>query len=131
MLSVPTVSERIGQMIVKLVFEPNVEPIFHEDSYEYKSGKLAFDAIATTSTRCWKYNWFLELDIKGLFDNIESTSLTKAVKKHTDNKQVLLYIEKWLKVPMQMPNEDIVTCTCDVPQGRVISPILSNLLNFI
>ena len=127
LLGVPTVSDRIGQMVVKLAFEPNVEPIFHVDSYGYRPGKSALDAIATTRTRCWKYNWILEFDIKGLFDNIDHTLLMKAVKKHTNNKWVLLYIERWLKAPMHMPNGDIVARTCGVPQGGVISPILSNL----
>ena len=122
----PTVSDRISEMVVKLVFEPNVEPIFHEDSYGYRPGKSALDAIATTRARCWKYNWVLEFDIKGLFDNIDHTLLMKAVRKHTDNKWVLLYIERWLKAPIQMLNGDIVARTCGVPQGGVISPVLSN-----
>lgn len=74
LLGVPTVSDRIGQMVVKLAFEPNVEPIFHVDSYGYRPGKSVLDAIATTRTRCWKYNWILEFDIKGLFDNIAHES---------------------------------------------------------
>ncbi|WP_342265442.1 group II intron reverse transcriptase/maturase [Cardinium endosymbiont of Philonthus spinipes] len=126
-LGVPTVSDRIAQMVVKLVFEPEVEPHFYQDSYGYRPKKSALDAVGITRTRCWKYNFVLEFDIKGLFDNIDHELIMKAVRKHTDNKWVILYIERWLKAPMQMPDGTLVARTKGTPQGGVISPILSNL----
>jgi len=126
-LGVPTVSDRIAQMIVKLIFEPCVEPHFLPDSYGYRPNKCALDAVGVTRTRCWKYDWVVEFDIKGLFDNIDHDLLMKAVRKHTDNKLVLLYVERWLKTPMQLPDGSLQEKTKGVMQGGVISPTLSNL----
>ncbi|WP_373533395.1 group II intron reverse transcriptase/maturase [Vampirovibrio sp.] len=126
-LGIPTVSDRIAQMVVKLMFEPTVEPHFHPDSYGYRPNKSALDAIGVTRQRCWRYNWVIEYDIKGLFDNIDHELLMKAVRKHTSNKWVLLYIERWLKAPMQLPDGTLVERTQGTPQGGVISPVLSNL----
>jgi len=126
-LGVPTVGDRIAQMVVKLVLEPEVEPFFHPDSYGYRPNKSALDAVGITRQRCWKYDWVLEFDIKGLFDNIDHELLMKAVRHHTDNKWVLLYIERWLKAPMEMEDGTQVQRGRGTPQGGVISPILSNL----
>lgn len=126
-LGIPTVSDRIAQMVVKLVFEPTVEPYFHPDSYGYRPNKSALDAIGITRERCWRQNWVIEYDIKGLFDNIDHDLLMKAVRKHTDIKWVILYIERWLKAPMQQPDGTLVPRTKGTPQGGVISPVLSNL----
>ncbi len=127
MLGVPTVSDRIAQMAIKLAFEPCVEPHFLQDSYGYRPNKSALDAVGITRQRCWHYSWVLEFDIKGLFDNINHELLMKAVRTHTENKWILLYIERWLTAPMQMSDGSIVSRTCGTPQGGVISPVLSNL----
>lgn len=126
-LGIPTVSDRIAQMVVKLVFEPTVEPYFYPDSYGYRPNKSALDAVGVTRQRCWQYDWCIEFDIKGLFDNISHELLMKAVRKHTDNKWVILYIERWLKAPMQLPDGSLVERTKGTPQGGVVSPVLSNL----
>lgn len=126
-LGIPTVADRIAQMVVKLEFEPKVEPYFLEDSYGYRPNKSALDAIGITRKRCWKYDWVLEFDIKGLFDNIPHDLLMKAVMKHTQSKWMLLYIERWLKVGIQQPDGNVTARNCGTPQGGVISPILSNL----
>ena len=109
------------------MFEPDVEPYFHPDSYVYRPNKSAIDAVVVTRQRCWKYDWIVEFDIKGLFDNIDHDLLIKAVRKHTKNKLVILYIERWLRAPMQMPDGTCVARTKGTPQGDVISPVLSNL----
>ena len=127
LLGVPTVSDRIAQMVVKIAFEPYVEPYFLADSYGYRPNKSAIDAIAVTRQRCWKYDYVLEFDIKGLFDNIDHELMMKAVRKHTNIRWIILYIERWLKALMQMPDGTIVVRTCGTPQGGVISPVLSNL----
>jgi len=126
-LGIPTVSDRIAQMVVKLVFEPTVEPHFLPDSYGYRPNKSALDAVGITRQRCWRYNWVLEFDIKGLFDNIDHELLMKAVRKHTSEKWVILYIERWLKAPVQLSDGTLVERTKGTPQGGVISPVLSNL----
>lgn len=126
-LAVPTVSDRIAQTVVKLAFEPLVEPHFHKDSYGYRPNKSALDAVGVTRQRCWKYDYAAEFDIKGLFDNLDHTLLMKTVRKHTDIKWVILYIERWLKAPMQMPDGMLVERTKGTAQGGVISPVLSNL----
>lgn len=126
-LGVPTVADRIAQMVVKLTFEPCVEPFFLPDSYGYRPNKSALDAVGITRQRCWQYDWIIEYDIRGLFDNLDHELLMKAVKKHTDNKWVILYIERWLKTPMQLPDGSLQEKTKGVMQGGVISPVLSNL----
>jgi len=127
LLGVPTVADRIAQMVVKMYFEPEVEPYFHEDSYGYRPNKSAIDALETTRKRCWQYDWVLEYDIKGLFDNIDHGLLMKAVRAHTKNPWVILYIQRWLKTSFQMPDGTIIERTKGTPQGGVISPVLANL----
>jgi RNA-directed DNA polymerase len=125
-LGVPTVSDRIAQMVVKQLIEPDLDPVFLPDSYGYRPGKSALDAIGVTRKRCWKYDWVLEFDIKGLFDNISHELLLKAVRKHVTCKWALLYIERWLAAPMEQ-NGNRIERTRGTPQGGVISPILANL----
>jgi len=127
LLGIPTVSDRIAQMVVKLYFEPRVEPYFHQDSYGYRAGKSAIQAVGITRQRCWRHNWLLEFDIKGLFDNIDHELLMRAVKKHTNCKWILLYIERWLKAPFQKEDGKLVERTKGTPQGGVVSPLLANL----
>lgn len=126
-LGIPTISDRIAQTVVKMVLEPLLDPIFDEDSYGYRPNRCAHDAIAITRRRCWRYDFVIEFDIKGLFDNIDHALLIKALKKHCNCKWVLLYVERWLKAPMQDKEGNIVARTSGVPQGGVVSPILSNL----
>ena len=125
-LGVPTVGDRIAQMVVAQYLEPILDPIFLPDSYGYRPKKSALDAVGVTRERCWKYDWILEFDIKGLFDNIPHDLLFKAVRKHVTCKWVLLYIERWLKAPMEKDGV-LIERTRGTPQGGVISPILSNL----
>jgi RNA-directed DNA polymerase len=125
-LGIPTVADRVAQMTVKLYFEPKVEPFFHEDSYGYRPKKSAIQAMEVTRKRCWRYNWILEFDIKGLFDNIDHDLLMKAVEKHTNIKWIKLYIKRWLKAPFQM-KDGVKERTSGTPQGGVISPVLANL----
>jgi RNA-directed DNA polymerase len=126
-LGVPTVADRVAQMVAKIYFEHKVEPIFHQDSYGYRPEKSAIDALAVTRQRCWWYDWVLEFDIKGLFDNIDHELLMKAVRKHTSIPWVILYIERWLRAPFQMPDGSMVQRTKGTPQGGVVSPVLANL----
>ena len=126
-LGIPTVSDRIAQAVVKLVLEPELEPHFHEDSYGYRPGKSAHQAIAVTRKRCWWHDWVLEFDIRGLFDNIDHQLLMKAVRHHTACRWVLLYIERWLTAPVQQPDGALRLREKGTPQGGVISPLLANL----
>lgn len=122
LLGIPTVSDRIAQMVVKLEFEPQVEPHFLDDSYGYRPNKSALDAIGITRQRSWRYDWVVEFDIKGLFDNIPHELLLKAVDKHTDTPWVRLYIERWLTAPMQTPEGKQMERVQGTPQGGVITP---------
>ncbi|MBU3130795.1 group II intron reverse transcriptase/maturase, partial [Clostridium tagluense] len=127
LLGIPTVEDRIAQMVVKLYFEPEVEPMFYEDSYGYRPNKSAIQALEVTRVRCWRKDWVLEFDIKGLFDNIKHDILMKMVRKHTNEEWIILYIQRWLTAPFQMENGELVPRTSGTPQGGVISPVLSNL----
>jgi RNA-directed DNA polymerase len=126
-LGVPTVADRVAQMVVKLVIEPTLDPIFLADSYGYRPYKSALDAVGVTRERCWKYNWVLEFDIKGLFDNIDHELLLRAVRKHITCKWALLYIERWLNAPMVQEDGTTIERTRGTPQGGVVSPIMANL----
>lgn len=130
-LGIPTVADRIAQMVVKDAFEPALEPCFHADSYGYRPHKSAHDALGVARQRCWRNDWVLDVDIKGFFDNIDHELLMKAVCKHTDCKWVLLYIERWLIAPVQMPDGVLLERDKGTPQGGVITPLtmLQTLLN--
>ncbi|MEN1760235.1 group II intron reverse transcriptase/maturase [Anoxynatronum sibiricum] len=127
LLGVPTINDRIAQTVIVGRLEPHLEPLFYPDSYGYRPGKKATDAIGVTRERCWRYEWVIEFDVKGLFDNINHELLMKAVQKHIDTKWVLLYIQRSLKAPMKMPDGTEKERSFGTPQGGVISAILSNL----
>jgi len=126
-LGIPTVADRIAQTVVKRYLEPILEEHFHPDSYGYRPGKSAIEAVGVARQRCWRYDWVLDLDIKGFFDSIDHDLLMRAVRKHTDCKLVLLYIERWLKVPVQLEDGSLIHREKGTPQGGVISPLLANL----
>ncbi|WP_054031610.1 group II intron reverse transcriptase/maturase [Desulfatitalea tepidiphila] len=126
-LGVPTVGDRIAQAVVKGVIEPILDPIFDENSFGYRPGKSAHDAVDVTRQRCWRYDWVVEFDIKGLFDNIDHALLMKALRYHCKIRWVLLYVERWLKAPLQNGNGEITARTVGTPQGGVVSPLLANL----
>jgi RNA-directed DNA polymerase len=127
MLGVPTVADRVAQTVVKMVLEPMIEPVFHRDSYGYRPGHSALDAIAVVRRRSWEYDWVIEFDIKGLFDNIDHELLLRAVRKHCQVPWVLLYIDRWLKAPMEAQDGSLVGRDRGTPQGGVVSPLLANL----
>lgn len=126
-LGIPTVADRVAQMVAKQRLEPEVEKHFHPDSYGYRPGKSALDAVGQARQRCWRYGWVLDLDIKGFFDNIDHSLLMRAVRKHTEEKWVLLYIKRWLKAAVAMPDGTTQLPEKGTPQGGVISPLLANL----
>src|SRR5271169_635561 len=126
-LGVPNVADRIAQTAAAMLLEEKLEPIFHPDSYGYRPGRSAHDALAVTRRRCWKQDWVLDLDIRAFFDSVSHDLLLKAVAHHTDERWVLLYIERWLKAPMQMPDGTLVPREKGTPQGSPISPLLANL----
>lgn len=126
-LGIPTVSDRIAQMVVKMYLEPEVEPHFHQDSYGYRPGRSAIEAVGVARQRCWRYDWVVDLDIKGFFDNLDHDLVMRAVRKHTDCKWILLYIERWLKAPAQLDDGTRVNRDKGTPQGGVASPLLANL----
>jgi RNA-directed DNA polymerase len=126
-LGIPTVSDRIAQMVVKQAIEPAIEKVFYADSYGYRPWKSGIDAITVCRERNWKYDWVLDLDIKGFFDNIPHDLLMKAVEKHTKCKWHLLYIKQWLEAPLQRRNGEQTERPKGTPQGAVISPLLANL----
>jgi RNA-directed DNA polymerase len=126
-LGIPTVSDRIAQMAVKLLLEPEIEPHFHVDSYGYRPGRSAIQAVAVARQRCWQYNWVVDLDIRAFFDSMDHALLMRAVRKHTQNPWMLLYIGRWLKAPVQLEDGTIQGRDRGTPQGGVISPLLANL----
>lgn len=126
-LGIPTVTDRVAQMVGVLYMEPEIDPKFHVDSYGYRPGKSAHDAVGMARKRCWRYDWVIDLDIKGYFDTIDHQLLMKAVERHVREKWLLLYIERWLAAPGVAQTGEQVERKCGTPQGGVISPLLANL----
>ena len=126
-LGIPTVGDRVAQMSVVLTINPLIEPCFHADSYGYRPERSAHDALEVARERCWQYPWALDLDISKFFDTIDHGLLMKALRLHVAIPWVLLYIERWLKVPYQLPDGSLQSRTQGVPQGSVIGPVLANL----
>ena len=126
-LGIPTVADRIAQQVAKARLEPEVDSRFHADSYGYRPGKSALDAVGQARQRCWRYDWVLDLDIKAFFDNLDQGLLLRAVKKHASQRWMVLYIERWLKAPVQEEDGQLVPREKGTPQGGVISPLLANL----
>ncbi len=126
-LGIPTVADRIAQEVVRRYLEPRLDPLFHADSYGYRPGRSAIDAVRSARQRCWRYNWVLDLDIKAFFDTIPHKLLLKAWRAHTDCRWVMLYVERWLKAPVQREDGCREPRDAGTPQGSVVSPILANL----
>ena len=126
-LGIPTVADRVAQTVVKMVLEPQLELHFDPDSYGYRPGKSAKDAVAVTRHRCWKYDWVVEFDIKGAFDNLDHGLMMKALRTHTDCRWILLYVERWLQAPVVTEVGEVQLRDRGTPEGGVISPLLMNL----
>ena len=126
-LGIPTVADRIAQMVVTRFLSPILEPQFHVDSYGYRPKKSAKDALAAARQRCWRYDWVLDLDIKAFFETLEHKLLMRAVRRHTTCPWVLLYIQRWLQAPTKLADNSLIERTSGTPQGGVVSPILANL----
>ena len=121
-LGVPTVADRIAQTVVRRYLEPGVEPVFHEDSYGYRPGRSALDAVGVCRERCWRQDWVLDLDLKSFFDSVPWDLVLKAVAHHTDQRWILMYVERWLKAPLQREDGSLVERDRGTPQGSSISP---------
>lgn len=126
-LGVPTVTDRIAQTVVRSYLEPEVEPLFHPDSYGYRPGRSALDAVGTCRERCWRSDWVIDLDIRAFFDSLDHDLVLKSVSKHTSLAWVLLYVRRWLSAPLQMPDGTLAARDRGTPQGSAISPLLANL----
>jgi len=127
-LGIPTISDRVGQMVVKMFIEPRLEKIFSNNSYGYRPNKSAHQALASVRKNCWKTDWVIDLDIKGFFDNIDHAKLMLAVEKHVPENWVCLYIQRWLEMPVLTKSGELIQKQGKgTPQGGVISPLLANL----
>jgi group II intron reverse transcriptase/maturase len=127
MLGVPTVADRVAQTVAYLYLEAEVEPVFHPDSYGYRPKRSAHDALRACRQRCWKYDWVLDLDLKSFFDSLDHSLVLKAVAHHTDLRWILLYVQRWLKAPLQLEDDTLKPRDRGSPQGSAISPVLANI----
>ena len=126
-LGVPTVADRVAQTVVRLYLAPGVEPLFHPDSYGYRPGRSALDAVGVCRERCWKDDWVVDLDLQSFFDTLDHELVLRAVAAHTGERWVLLYIERWLKAPLDHGDDNLVARDRGTPQGSAISPVLANI----
>ena len=126
-LGLSTIGDRIAQVVAKTYIEGSMEPHFHPNSYGYRPNKSALQAIGVVRQRSWDYDWVIDLDIRRFFDSIDHKLLMKAVRKHTDVKWALLYIERWLEAPEVSKEGKTKERKEGTPQGGIISPLLANL----
>lgn len=126
-LGVPAVADRVAQTVAVMYLEPSVEPVFHPDSCGYRPGRSALDAVGVCRERCWRSDWVLDLDIRAFFDSLDHELLLRAVGRHTDQRWLLLYVQRWLKAPLQRPDGGLVARDRGSPQGGPISPLLANI----
>ena len=126
-LGVPTVDDRIAQTVAAMYLEREVEPIFHPDSYGYRPGRSALDAVGRCRERCWRNDWVIDLDVRAFFDSVDHSLMLKAVERHTDQRWILLYVTRWLTAPIQQVDGALVARDRGTPQGSAISPVLANL----
>ena len=126
-LGIPTVADRIAQMVVKQRLEPELDHLFDPDSYGYRPGKSAHQAVEQARKRCWQQDWVVDLDIKSFFDTIDHELLMRSVRRHIRSSWMLLYIQRWLKAPVEMSDGTLRERVQGTPQGGVVSPILANL----
>lgn len=126
-LGIPNVIDRVAQTVAVMALELEVEKVFHEDSYGYRPGRSPLDAVAVCRRRCWEKDWVIDLDVKAFFDSVPWDLMLRAVARHTDQKWVLLYVERWLKAPMLRTDGNLAQRVQGMPQGGPISPVLANL----
>jgi len=126
-LGIPNVIDRVAQTAAAMALEPSVEQVFHDDSYGYRPGRGPEDAVRVCRKRCFKKNWVVDLDVKAFFDSVPWDLMLKAVARHTDQKWVMLYVERWLKAPMLMPDGTLAQRVKGTPQGGPISPLIANI----
>lgn len=126
-LGIPNVIDRVAQTVAVLVLEPEVEQVFHDDSYGYRPGRSPQQAVGVCRERCFKKDWVVDLDVRAFFDSVPWDLMLKAVARHTDQKWVLMYVERWLKAPMLMSDGTVAARVKGTPQGGPISPLIANV----
>jgi RNA-directed DNA polymerase len=127
-LGVPTAADRIAQTVVALQLQPRTESIFHDDSFGYRPGRSAHDALERCRRRCWQKDWVLDCDIQKFFDSLDHRLVVRAVKANTDQRWVLLYVKRWLTAPLRLSDGTLQDRDRGTPQGSAVSPGLANLV---
>ncbi|MFE6548232.1 group II intron reverse transcriptase/maturase [Streptomyces sp. NPDC057746] len=127
MLGIPAVADRVAQTVVARHLMRRVEPVFHPDSFGYRPGRSALDAVGKCRERCWKRDWVVEFDITKFFASVPWDLLVKAVEAHTDAVWVKLYMRRWLAAPLAMPDGSLLERERGTPQGAPVSSVLANL----
>jgi RNA-directed DNA polymerase len=126
-LGVPTIADRVAMTVAAMYLGERAEPRFHPDSYGYRPGKSALEAVGTCRRRCWEYDWIIDLDVQKFFDEVPWDLIVRAVEAVTDCPWALLYVKRWLAAPSQQPDGTLVEREKGTPQGSAVSPILTNL----
>ena len=126
-LGIPTVNDRVAQMVVKMIVEPRLEPCFHPSSFGYRPGRNAHQAVNQARRNCWRYNWVLDMDMKAFFDTIDHDLMMRAIDKHVSEKWIRLYIRRWLESPVELVEGGLQERSCGTPQGGVITPLTQRI----
>jgi RNA-directed DNA polymerase len=126
-LGVPTIADRVAQTVVARHLSERVEQVFHPDSFGYRPGKSALDAVRVCRERCWQFDWVVEFDIRKFFDTVAWDKVVAAVEAHTDAGWVVLYVKRWLAAGLRLPDGSTTERVEGTPQGSAVSPVLANL----
>ena len=127
-LGIPTLRDRIAQQVVKDYMEKRIDHLFHANSYGYRPLKSAHQAVEQVRQNCYKQDWVIDMDISKFFDEIDHELMLKAVAHVMESKWVQMYVARWLQMPIQTKEGDLISRQGKgTPQGGVISPLLANL----
>jgi len=127
-LGIPTVEDRIAQQVIKSYLEDRFEKEFHNNSYGYRPLRSSHQAVEQVRQNVRKYDWVIDMDIKGFFDEVSHELLMKALERHVTEKWAKMYIERWIEAPIELESkEKVYRSGKGTPQGGVISPLLANL----
>jgi RNA-directed DNA polymerase len=126
-LGIPTILDRIAQTAVVKLLEPRLDPKFDQDSYGYRPGKSAHDALAQARSRCLKIPYVIDLDIRDFFNSIPHDKLMEIVEKEVPEIWAKMYIKRWMKASQQDSEGNITERLQGLSQGGAISPLLANI----
>ncbi len=128
-LGIPVVEDKLLQLAVTRILEAIDEQDFLRCSYGYRPNKGALDAVdkLTVKLQFGDYNFVVEADIQGFFDNLDQDALVEMLSRRIGDQQLLRLIRKWLRAGVLDTDGKVTHPLTGTPQGGIVSPILANV----